>query len=116
MSSFVQITNDLMAKELSNKWNALVPLPQQSENVPEINKASDLINRLTPENSKKEIHQLKRLIHKMQEQLNTIKVTNTGGSIRGLGIRAVNSAQTGGLANVLIFKIDDGGHNENFYG
>ena len=79
MSSFVQITNDLMAKELSNKWNALVPLPQQSlntqENVPEINKASDLINRLTPENSKKEIHQLKRLIHKMQEQLNTIKVT-----------------------------------------
>jgi len=41
---------------------------------------------------------------------NTIEVTNTGGSIRGLGIRAVNTAQTGGLADVLIFKIDDDEH------
>lgn len=40
---------------------------------------------------------------------NTIEVKNLGGSIRGLGIKATNSSQIGGLADVLIFKVDDGG-------
>ena len=41
---------------------------------------------------------------------NTIEVKNTGGSIRGLGINSTNTSHTGGLADVLILKVDDGGH------
>ena len=41
---------------------------------------------------------------------NTIEVKNTAGSVRGLGVNSTNTLQTGGLADVLIFKIDDGGH------
>lgn len=41
---------------------------------------------------------------------NTIEVKNTGGSVRGLGINSTNTSHTGGLINVLILKVDDGGH------
>ncbi len=41
---------------------------------------------------------------------NTIEVKNIGGSIRGLGINSTNTSHTGGLINVLILKVDDGGH------
>lgn len=41
---------------------------------------------------------------------NTIEVKNTGGSIRGLGINSTNTSHTGGMADVLILKVDDGGH------
>ena len=40
---------------------------------------------------------------------NTIEVKNTGRSVRELGVNSTNTLQTGGLADVLIFKIDDGG-------
>lgn len=41
---------------------------------------------------------------------NTIEVKNTGGSVRGLGINSTNTSHTGGLIDVLILKVDDGGH------